>query len=269
MQLVCHNGRFVDARAPLLEAANPAFRWGEGLFETMKLLTGRICLAERHWSRLYAGLRLLELNDAALQAPVLQNLLPELALRNGCADAARLRLTVFREGGGLGFIAEAVPLPADDLHWNNRGWQLGLYPGARIACDEYAQLKSVGYLPYLRAARYAEAQELDECCLLNAHGRICETARMNLFLVRDGRVLTPPLEEGCIAGVMRTHLIDLLQKQGVPVSEEPLHTDDLLQADEVFLTNALKGIRWVACFGDRQYESAWSRRFYDWLQATF
>ncbi|RYY92670.1 MAG: hypothetical protein EOO11_20970, partial [Chitinophagaceae bacterium] len=110
MPLICHNGRFVDATAPVLDAANPAFKWGEGLFETMRMQNGTIPLAARHGARLQEGLERLGLNAAALQQPVLENLLEELARRNDCSAAARLRLQVYRDGGGLGFVAEATPL---------------------------------------------------------------------------------------------------------------------------------------------------------------
>ncbi|RYY86801.1 MAG: hypothetical protein EOO15_13550, partial [Chitinophagaceae bacterium] len=168
MPLLCHNGRFVDTLAPVLQGDNPSFKWGEGLFETMRMLDGTIPLAQRHWARLQNGLARLEMNEAALQPAVLENILRELALRNECSEAARLRLQVYREGAGLGFVAEALPLDDADATWNERGWEIEVYPDARIAPDAFSPLKRANYLPYLLAARRAADSGVDECFLLNA-----------------------------------------------------------------------------------------------------
>ncbi|TCJ17867.1 hypothetical protein EPD60_06690 [Flaviaesturariibacter flavus] len=269
MPVICHNGRFLDADAPVIAGSNPAFKWGEGLFETMKLVDGRILLAARHWARLHNGLDRLGMNAGALQVAVLENLLHELAARNQCEGAARLRLQVYREGAGLGFVAEASPLDPADLSWNERGWSIGLFPDARIAADTLSPLKRSNYLPYLLATRFAEEQGLDECLLLNAWERPADGARTNIFIVRRAVIQTPPLTEGGVAGVMRAHLLEWLHRQGQAVLETELTVADLLAADEIFLTNALKGIRWVGRFGQHAYRADVSMRLYEELQATF
>jgi branched-chain amino acid aminotransferase len=269
MSLICHNGRFIDADAPALTGTNPAFKWGEGLFETMKLREGRILLAARHWTRLQTGLQRLLMNESALQVPALENLLSELALRNNCLDGARLRLQVYREGAGLGFVAEAQALDAADDSWNEQGWTIEIYPDARIAADNLSMLKRSHYLPFLMAGRFANEQGYDECLLLNAWGRVCEGARSNIFIVRSAAILTPPLSEGCVDGVMRRHLLELLAAEGQPVQEAELSMEDILAADEVFLTNALKGIRWVSRFRQKAYRNDIARAIYERLPATF
>jgi branched-chain amino acid aminotransferase len=269
MAIICHNGRFVDTDAPVLCGDNGAFKWGEGLFETMKMRDGRILLEERHWARLQTGAQRLGMNDAALQSTVLGNLLVELATRNQCRGAARLRLQIYREGAGLGFVAEAVPLhPADDS-WNEQGWTIEVYPDARIAADAFSMLKRSNYLPYLLAGRFAREHALNETLLLNAWGRVCEGAHTNLFIVRGDTAMTPPLSEGCVDGVMRRHLIELLASEGRPVIESEMTMEDILAADEVFLTNALKGIRWVGRFRQKAYGNRFSKALFDRLQASF
>ncbi|TCZ67715.1 aminotransferase class IV [Flaviaesturariibacter aridisoli] len=269
MPLICHNGRFLDAATPVLDAANPAFRWGEGLFETMRMHNGTIPLAARHWARLQDGLERLGLNAAALQQPVLENLLEELARRNDCSAAARLRLEVYRDGSGLGFVAEATALDAADAGLNERGWQVEVFPDARIAADAFSSLKRSCYLPYLLAARRAADTSMDECLLLNAWGRVCDGARSSVFVVRGNDIVTPPLSEGAIDGVLRRHLIDTLAAEGRPVREEALTMEDLLAADELFLTNALKGIRWAARFRSRTYGNTRARPLYERLGEPF
>ncbi|GAB4091191.1 aminotransferase class IV [Flaviaesturariibacter terrae] len=269
MPLICHNGRFVDASAPVLPGDNPAFKWGEGLFETMRMTQGQIPLARRHWARLEEGLTRLGMNDAALQPAVLENLLGELALRNKCQERARLRLQVYREGAGLGFVAEAAPLDGADAGWNERGWQIEVFADARIAADAFSSLKRSNYLPYVLAARRAADLGIDECFLVNAWGNVCDGARTNLFVVTNGQLRTPPLSEGPIDGVLRRQLLELRAQEGEPVEEVPLTMEDLLAADEIFLTNALRGIRWVGRFRQRNYGCAVSRDLYARLGEPF
>ncbi|RYY39220.1 MAG: hypothetical protein EOO08_11900 [Chitinophagaceae bacterium] len=269
MPLLCHNGRFADTLDPVLAGDNPSFKWGEGLFETMRMAAGEIPLMHLHWARLQQGLTRLGMNDAALQRSVLENILRELALRNECAAAGRLRLHLYREGAGLGFVAEAAPLAAADHGWNERGWSIEVFADARIAPDAYSSLKRANYLPYLLAARRAADTGVDECFLLNAQGNVCDAARGNVFVVRGGIVQTPPLSEGAIDGVLRRHLMSLLAAAGRPVQELGLTMEDLLEAEELFITNAVKGIRWVARFRQRTYAHAVCKELYGLLGQPF
>ncbi|RZA15283.1 MAG: hypothetical protein EOP93_17170, partial [Lysobacteraceae bacterium] len=182
--------------------------------------------------------------------------------------AARLRLQVYRDGGGLGFVAEATPLDAADAGFNERGWQVEIFPDARIAADAFSSLKRSCYLPYLLAARRAADTGMDEC-LLNAWGRVCDGARSSVFVVRGSDIVTPPLSEGAIDGVLRRHLIEALAAEDRPVREEALTMEDLLAADELFLTNALKGIRWAARFRNRTYGNTRARQLYERLGEPF
>ena len=109
------------------------------------------------------------------------------------------------------------------------------------------------YLIYALAAQYAKAQHWNEAIILNQYGRICDTTIANIFFIKDGRIHTPGLSEGCVKGVMRTYLIEQLQKENISVEEGAYSNEDLLQADEIFLTNAIQGIRWVKSFGGKIY----------------
>ena len=95
---------------------------------------------------------------------------------------------------------------------------------------------------------YAGERGLDDCVLLNSRGRVVETTVANIWWVREGRIYTLPLSEGCVAGVMRRHLLEALPGAGYSVGEEPIGPDELGRADELFITNALRGIGWVREF---------------------
>jgi branched-chain amino acid aminotransferase len=125
---------------------------------------------------------------------------------------------------------------------------IGVFPHGRKACDSLANLKSGNFLLYALGARYALDHRLDDCLVLNTHERMADSCIANLFYTNKGMIYTPPLSEGCVAGVMRRFLLDRLPAWGFPIAEQPVTRGDLDDADEIFLTNALKGIRWVGDF---------------------
>lgn len=267
---VCFNGDFLPADTPLLTALDPGAKWGEGLFETMKVHRGQWLLKDRHRQRLLNGLAVLGLAPHPLLfSEELETLVLSVCQRNGVLPNARVRLAVWRTAADdCAFSIHASPLPESANTFNNEGLSLCLFPNARKAVDDLSALKSASYLPYALAARYAAAQGADEALLLNTHNRLCETARANVFLIKDGKITTPPLQEGCVDGVMRRTVLAALQQQGEAVTEQPLTESDLLQADEVFLTNALYPVRWVATYKDRQYNCTRSRAIFDAVSPT-
>jgi branched-chain amino acid aminotransferase len=96
---------------------------------------------------------------------------------------------------------------------------------------------------------------LNDALILNQHGRICEATIANIFWIKDDRIHTPPLSEGCVAGVMRKYLLEKIPAINRKTSETELTIDELQNAEEVFLTNAVYGMRWVRGFRDKQYQN--------------
>ncbi len=188
-------------------------------------------------------------------------------------DKARVRITVFRGNGGLYDVTNHYPhhiiqtseLENADFELNEDGLKTGIYPDARMSMDIFANLKSSNYLPYTTAALYAKKRDWNDIFLLNAAGRICDASIANVFIVKDKIVYTCPLTEGCVAGVMRKFLLANLPGHGFNCQEKILTEEDLLAADEVFLTNAIKGIRWVNRCGDSSYTNELITKIFDKL----
>jgi branched-chain amino acid aminotransferase len=262
------DGEILSADRPALMADNRGYRYGDGLFETIKVIGKRICLEEYHFNRFFAGLRLLRFEvPAELTSDLLTKQVLELCEKNQCTELARIRMSVFRGNGGLyegddklHYIIECKPVPIDLNQWRENGILVGIYTDARKSSDAFSHLKSANYLPYVMAAKYAQSNEWDDCLVLNQHGRIADATIANVFVVKDGTILTPPLSEGCVDGVMRRYLLESLNVdpgnyQGVKpnVKEECLTIEDILNADEIFLTNAISGIRWVRQLQDKTY----------------
>lgn len=263
------NGQFLDAGQPLFDAANRGFRYGEGLFETIKVLNGKPLLWQLHLARLQQGMQLLQIHMPADLSNVIKAALKELCAQNECSSAARARLAVYRQNDDtMGYVLEAAPLAPEAFRFNEKGWTLALYTDVRKQQDALSNIKTANYLTYLMAARFAAQKGVDEALVLNSENGICDGSRTNIFMIKEGRLFTPALREGCIAGVMRRHLIDHFHGTNKAVIEIEINLKDLFQADEIFLTNAIQGIRWVHDFEGREYGNDLSRQLYQKLLAT-
>ncbi|RYG43169.1 MAG: aminotransferase class IV, partial [Chitinophagaceae bacterium] len=253
---ICLNGKFLPADMPVLMADNKSYRYGDGLFETMRVRNGQIPVEELHFNRLFEGLVLLGFQmPAHLDITVLKDQIVRLCHKNQCAKLARVRLSFFRGNGGINdadgnaqYLVECWPLEPSVNSLNENGLVIDIHPEARKSCDKFSNLKSASHLPYIMAASYARSRKLNDCLLLNVYERIADSTIANVFITRGEQIITPPLREGCVNGVMRKYLLSQFT-----IEERTLTLDDLLAADEVFLTNAIKGIRWVGQFRERKY----------------
>lgn len=267
---ICFNGAFLPADDPILSASNRSFKWGDGLFETMKFHNGRILLEDLHFERLYLSLRLLEITKAAgFTTEALRSQVFELCQQNSCLANARIRLAVYRtDDNQTGNVIEAIPLNADINKWHEEGLNLGLYPYARKTTDAFANIKSANYLPYVLASRFAAANSFDDVAVLNTYNLVCDTSKANLFLVSDGAIYTPALHQGCVNGVMRRVVVDEAKKLGYRVYQDEVSEDQLMQANEVFLTNAIQMIRWVKSYKEQSYTCEITKKIFDAVATT-
>lgn len=257
-----YNGKLFNPDQKLITADNRGLRYGDGLFETMRVSDHTIHLAFYHFERLFDGIRLLLFNRPSFfTEQFLSDQILSLCTLNNHQRKARVRLMIFRGKGGLfdpensipNYIIQTWPLEETDTLFNSAGLNIDIYYAARKCIDGFSHLKSNNYLPYLMAALHAGKHHLDDCVVLNSNGNVCESAIANIFIVKNNQVLTPPLSEGCVAGVMRRFLLDRIAGMGISIQEEPLSVADLADSDEIFLTNAVQGIRWVKRFNNRMY----------------
>ncbi|HQV60625.1 MAG TPA: aminotransferase class IV [Chitinophagaceae bacterium] len=260
---ICLNGKILRAEDPVLLASNRGYRYGDALFETMKVASKNILLEAYHFERLFAGLRLLQFEVPKLLTR--EKLCKEvllLAEKNHCGNLARIRLSVFRGNGGVydeertpQYLIECWPLNESLNRLNENGLIIDVFPAARKSCDSFSHLKSANYLPYTMAAIYAKANKLNDCLVLNTDGNIADATIANVFLIKEGVVITPGPDQGCVNGVMRRHLLEKMKDAGYSIQENPVSVSTLEEADEVFLTNAISGIRWVKQFRDNVYSN--------------
>jgi branched-chain amino acid aminotransferase len=250
---------------------NRAFRYGYGLFETMLVRDGIIQLAAYHWERLFAGAKVLYFDMPKLMtAAYLTEEVLRIVKKNGLEKLCRIRLQLYGGNGGIleqqtpkpGYIIECYAIHEETTQLNEAGLVLGLADDIVKAIDSLANFKTTNALVYAIAAQQAKAHKWNDALVHNNHGNIIESTIANIFWLKDGQLYTPPLSEGCVAGVMRRYIMER-----IPVTESILDTDTLYVADEVFLTNAIRRIKWVSVIVDKTYSNTLTRKLYSQLFA--
>lgn len=243
----------MQSQEAAVPADNRAFRYGYGLFETMLVKDGHIRLAGWHMERLLTGMEQLHFSVPAHFAACLSSELVRTVKKNKLEQICRVRLQVYPGSGGLydhtaqqpGFVIECFPLEAHVTALNTNGLVTGIATGITKAADSLSHLKTCNALVYAMAAQQARLQKWNDALICNTDSQIIESTIANLFWIKNDQVYTPPLSAGCIAGVMRRYLLQELPQAGWAVTEQPLTPEALAAADEVFLTNAIRGIKWV------------------------
>lgn len=272
-QYLFYNGQYLPAGSALITADCSGFRYGDGLFETIRLADGKIPLLAYHMERFFGGLRALQFSAPNyFTREYLQNRMMELCRRNR-QDNARIRLMIFSGNIGLyehsdrlpNCIIQSWPLTDAAFDYNENGLVAGIYQGVRKSMDMLSNLKCNNYLPGVLGARYAWNCHWNDALMLNANGNICDATIANVFVVKDGVITTPSLEEGCVAGTMRRYLLERLPAAGYQVVEGSLPPEAIPGADELFLTNAIRGIRWVSRVGNSHYGNTVSAAIHDSL----
>lgn len=257
---IIHNNTII--KAPEWAATNRSFRYGDGLFETILWYHGKAPFLAHHWQRLSDGLAYL-----GIQMPpyftegYLAEQLPILINQNQIEGPARIRVTVYRDSEGTyktledkgGFTIDCQMIDVSQLEFAERGVTIGLYKENLKSTGLLANIKTTSALLYCLAIRHAQAQGWDDALLLNAQGKIIEATSSNLFLVKGSALHTPPLKEGPLNGVTRKLVFQWAMEKGYNISAGPVEEKMLLDADEIILTNAIQGIRWVGQYGSKTY----------------
>ncbi|CAN5724001.1 aminotransferase class IV [soil metagenome] len=240
------NDSLVTADEARISTADRGFTLGDGIFETMRVTNGTVFRLPDHLHRLRRSATLI-----GMQCPeLLEHAIAETLSANELAEGAlRLTLTRGESPRGLRIPASRRPTLVIGVHTHTRDERQGqdgvsaLIATGRL--NEHAAstgIKQLGYLDAVLAQREASAAGMEEALLLDTAGHLAEAAASNLFLVRNGELLTPPLECGVLPGITRATVLEIASRLGLPIRSEPLLPADLKQAEEAFLTNSLRGL---------------------------
>ena len=272
MNYFIYNGKLLPEGEAVISADNRGLRYGDGLFETMRINSGRVVFEDEHFNRLWNGMNVLGFDvPAHFTKELLIEKILLLAKKNGIDNSGRIRLTVMKGDGGLYdavnlhplYLIQCWPIADHIGKWNSNGLVVCIYDEVRKSCDVLSNLKHNNFLPYVMAAQYAKKHQANDALVLNDFGRIADTTIANIFIVKNDVIRTPHLKEGCIAGIMRESVIRHLQKNGWEIEEGEITPADVLDADEVFLTNSIQNIRWVQRIGDSVYQNDLTHKIYN------
>jgi branched-chain amino acid aminotransferase len=261
MQYINYNGTIHPEHEQLLPVTNRGFRYGDGFFETMVMFNKKIPLLDFHWSRIQYTTEVLSAHlPKRFHMESFQNMLLDLISVNDAVKNARVRLQFFRKGGGLYLPDDdelGYTISLDKIENEKFETGDGLIAGTRQDCwkpvSMTSDLKTSNALMYVLAAQQARKERWDECLLLNDSESISEAISSNVFLIKGEKVITPHLDSGCVNGVMRSYLISLLSDD--VFEEREVGVNELAEADEILLTNAVRGIQWVRELQGKTYDN--------------
>jgi branched-chain amino acid aminotransferase len=260
--MVNFNGELQDTSAmPLHE--NRGFLYGDGVFETIKMAQGKVLFLEDHYFRLLSSMRILRMKiPMNFTLEFFESELLKTATANACMTAGRLRCTVFRNAGGfylpetntVSYLIQATVLPSAAYALNKEPYEVDLYKDFYVTKQLLSTLKTTNKMLHITGSIYAQENGFQTCLLLNNEKNVVEALHGNLFMRTGTTVVTPPLSEGCLNGIMRKQLLRILQKQTTyTLVEQPISPFDLQKADELFVTNVIRGIQPITNYRKKSF----------------
>ncbi|SHI81440.1 aminotransferase class IV [Algibacter luteus] len=238
----------------LISINNRGLAYGDALFETIKISRGKLLFWEDHYFRLMASMRIMRMEipmnfTMEFLEEEIHKLLEAKLLNN---QSSRVKLTVFRNEGGLytpttndvSYIIDTKALSDDFYKINENHYEVDLFKDYYVAPSLLSTLKSNNKALNVVGSIYAKENNLNNCLLLNTNKHVVEALNGNVFLVKGNVIKTPPINDGCLKGVMRTQIISVVNSMpDYELLEDSISPFEIQKADEMFLTNVIVGIQ--------------------------
>lgn len=244
---------------------NRAFLYGDGVFETVKIINNKILFLEDHYFRLMASMRVVRMEiPMNFTMEYFEEQILNLVQQKNIASSARARITVFRNDGGLylpktnevSFLIHATPLDNTLYALNTAEYEVDLFKDFYVTKQLLSSIKTTNKMINVTGSIFAHENGLANCILLNDTKNVVEALQGNLFMVSGKKLITPPISEGCLNGIMRKQILALAKKvEGIEVVEEIISPFDLQKADELFLTNVITGIQPISKYRKKEFTS--------------
>jgi len=266
--MINYNGE-IQSSDTTLSNANRGFLYGDGVFETLKIVNNKILFLEDHYFRLMASMRIVRMqipNNFTLE--YLEEQVLNLAKANNCENSARVRLTVFRNDGGfylpqtrtVSFLIQVSPLNETHYSFSDAMYEVDLYKDFCITKQLLSTIKTTNKMINITGSIFADENDLQNCLLLNNEKNVVEALNGNLFMLIGNQLITPSIEDGCLNGIMRKQVLQVARKiEDIEVLEQPISPFDLQKADELFITNVITGIQPITKYRKKEYKSDLSK----------
>jgi len=259
--------------------ANRSFLYGDGVFETLKIANNKILFWEDHYFRLMASLRIVRMDiPMSFTMEYIEEQILVLVRAMNIQESARVRFTAYRNSEGfylphnnsISFVIQATKLDNLKYNYDPIQFEVDLYKDFIVPKQLLSTLKTTNKITNVTASIFAKENQLDTTLLLNENKNVIEAANGNLFMVMENKLITPPISEGCLNGVMRKQILALAkQMDSITVLESPISPFDLQKADELFITNCIIGIQPITKYRKKEFEVRVARQLIEKLNLCF
>jgi branched-chain amino acid aminotransferase len=265
---IYYNDTFIHAAELSITSSNRAFKYGDGLFESLLIVKRNPPFLSYNLRRLINGMQLLEIEiPRHWNLAFFSSTLYELCKKNKIQNA-RCKITVWRSGGGLygpvsnhpELLIELTSIHTSKFVLNKKGLVLNVYPAMQKPVLPISACKTCNAIPYVLATKYAAEQKYDDVVLFNTAGSIADSTNSNVFIVKNKTLITTPEMNGGIAGTMQHIICDHAASWGLKLQRKHFGKKELLTANEILLTNAIHGVRWVGQFGLKSYKNTFAKK---------
>jgi len=264
--MVNFNGALLAEDSAIFSHNNRAFKYGDALFESVRYVNGTLFFWEDHYFRLMASMRILRMEipmDFTMEflEEEIKNTVKANELENG---AVRVRLTVFRNEGGLytpstnnvSYVVETNPMESPFFILNEGNYEVELFKDYYLNKDMLSNLKSTNKILNVVAGVYAKENGYANCLLVNTDKKVVEAINGNLFLVKGNEIKTPLLSDGCLDGIIRKNLMKIIAgSEEYDLVEDSISPFELQKVDELFITNSITGIQPISKYRKKEYET--------------
>ena len=260
--MINFNGLIVSNDTNIL-TRNRAFLYGDAVFETVKIMDSKVLFLEDHYFRLMSSMRVIRMEiPMNFTMEYLEEQILTLAKSKNLAISSRARITVYRNDGGyylpqdntVSFLISVESLDTAFYSIDKKDYVVDLYTDFYISKQLLYSIKTTNKIINITASIFANENGLDNCLLLNDSKNVIEALQGNLFMLKGNVLTTPPVSEGCLNGVMRKQILALARKiENLEVVEEVISPFDLQKADELFITNVIKGIQPITKYRKKEF----------------
>ncbi|ESU22916.1 putative 4-amino-4-deoxychorismate lyase [Flavobacterium enshiense DK69] len=274
--MVNYNGSLVDDSGVALQQ-NRGFLYGDSVFETIKVLDSKVLFLEDHYFRLMASMRIVRMEiPMGFTMEYFEEQILNLIRQLDGAQSIRVRFSVFRKSGGfylpttndVEFIVTAEPLESALYSFDGAAYEVELFKDFYVTKQLLSTIKSNNRLVQITGSVFAHENGYDNCLLMNDEKNVVEGLQGNLFMLMGNKLVTPPVLDGCLNGVMRKQILAIAKKmEGLEVVEESISPFDLQKADELFLTNVIKGIQPITKYRKKEYKTEFASELLKKLNA--
>lgn len=277
--MVNFEGNILEEQEVNISLNNRSFNYADGIFETIRVINGTVMFWEDHYFRLMSSMRILRMNIPMEFSPeFLEEQILQLIEKNGLSNRpTKVKINVFRKEGGLyrpttrevSYFIRTFELENPFYTINDADYEVELFKDHYLTSGLLSTLKSTNKIINVLASIYAEENDYQNCLLVNEKKSVVEGINGNLFVVKGNTIKTAPLEEGCLNGITRKKLIEVIDKlDDFTLEEAAVSPFELQKADELFLTNVITGIQPITKYRKKTFENKVAKQLLAKLNAS-